>query len=186
MLRILTTLILAAAAGPVAAAACPDRSDLQRGIFLKTDDGNTELHRDAGQGWTRVQVAFADGGGSVLDYWAGIYLQRSVPVEDGQAVPSETETYGSRAAIAAWLVPQPEHQWINTRAGGGMAASGPVREVRIGNCRYPAFEVVIRFGDDPNYRETYSYLPDLGIGLLILTDDGETRDKVRYTAIAAR
>lgn len=66
-----------------AATDCPNAADMVTGVVLKTADGISELHRKTRPGWTRVKVDFGDGDGSVLEYRHGLYLQSSIPVEDG-------------------------------------------------------------------------------------------------------
>jgi hypothetical protein len=171
----------------VALAACPAASDLGNGIVLRTAGGNTELHRRAAEDMIRITVRFPDGDGSVLDMKHGIYMTRIVDIAQGVVKLGTAENLMSPRAMRQWPRPQRSASWTNTaRDGGGAARSGGGKRVRIGGCGYTGFDVALRYADDPAYVETYTYLPELGIALLVASDDGQTRESYRYVSIAKK
>ncbi len=184
-----SSVLLATAVGialtTTAQAACPTGADLKNGILVKNSVGNTELHRRTTPNNIQITVTFDDGDGSVLDMLHGIYMVQAIDTEQGVLKLSTRVRLVSRAATRAWIAPKPNAQWRNpARKGGGSAQSGPVKQMKIGACQYNSIEVALRYSDDPTYWESYAYLPDLGIGLLVGSDDGTTRERYRYTAIS--
>lgn len=177
---------LALLLGPTAALACPTAEAMsERGVLLTTADGNIELHQQTRPNIIQVAVNFGGGDGSVLEMQHGIYLKRKIALVDGVLDPNTEETYMSTRTAEAWDAPAHSQVWQNARAGGGSAASSAQKTIRIGTCRYPGFDVSIRLSDDPGRIETYAYLPELGIGLWVQTDDNGAVKTYRYVSITA-
>lgn len=171
-----------------ALAACPTAADLKDGIVTRTSDGDVEVHRQTVPGIIQVDIRFGDGtgDGSVMQFGQGLYLRNIIPIEDGVMQLGQQEQLASDATLRAWAAPAPNAQWSNTRADGGTARSGPMRSYSLDGCTYDSFEVTMTFADDPTYTETYTYLPTLGIGLLIKSVDSQSTETYRYVSIAAR
>ncbi|MEO1748091.1 MAG: hypothetical protein AAFR27_05630, partial [Pseudomonadota bacterium] len=83
---------------PVAFAACPTAADMVKGVEVRTDFGNVEVHRRAGKDRTQVEVAFEGGAeGSLLDFLHGIYLLSAIPMVDGKALTDEAQYFGEKS-----------------------------------------------------------------------------------------
>lgn len=178
-MRALISSLLALVALPLSA--CPQPDDMKRGVLFRLDDGGIEMHRVLDKDWVRVRARFAEGDEGELDYYHGIYLASDTPIENGKPQPSKRETFGSKANLRKWSKPQPQARWRNQTADGGRASSGTLKTVKVGACRFDAFEVTIDFAAE-KYREVYLYLQAFGTALLIESDDGKTKERYRYTA----
>lgn len=167
------------------ALACPTVEDLGKGIEFRTADGDVEVHKQLRPDWMTLTVTFSDGDGSLMELYRGLYLQSVIPMVGGLPKPGEREDYASSSDLAQWQMPQPSASWVNATPGGGQAVSGPMETTMIAGCRYNSFEVVIQFADDDTYKETYDYLPDLGVGLLVKTDASDGTDTYSYISVNA-
>ncbi|MEL6646339.1 MAG: hypothetical protein AAFY35_09480 [Pseudomonadota bacterium] len=167
------------------ALACPTIEDLSKGIEFRTDGGDIELHRQLRPGWVTTTVTFSDGDGSVLELYQGMYLLSSIPMEKGLPKPGDREDYATTAELRQWMRPVPNNAWVNDTPGGGKATSGLMETITIGGCAYNSFKVIIQFNDDDTYKETYDYLSDLGVGLLIKTEASDGTDTYVYTGVRA-
>ncbi|MEM7599514.1 MAG: hypothetical protein AAF382_17640 [Pseudomonadota bacterium] len=165
--------------------ACPTIDDLGKGIEFRTDGGDIELHRQLRPGWVTTTVTFSDGDGSVLELYQGMYLLSSIPMEKGLPKPGDREDYATPAELKQWMRPVPNNAWVNETPGGGKATSGLMETITIGGCAYNSFKVIIQFNDDDTYKETYDYLSDLGVGLLIKTEASDGTDNYVYTGVRA-
>ncbi|MEM6760902.1 MAG: hypothetical protein AAF601_15620 [Pseudomonadota bacterium] len=186
MIRSFATL-MAVLAAP-ALAACPTVENLGKGIKLTLNDGQTEIHKTAPGGVIQVDVRFNDntGDGTIMHFAHGVYLRDIIPIEGGVIRVGQQERLTSEATLRTWPEPIPGARWSNPNPDGGSARSGRAKTTRIGGCSYNSFEVTLTFKDDPNYTETYAYLPDLGVGLLVESVEGSSREKYRYVAIVAQ
>ena len=164
-------------------AECPVAADVAHGVFLRTADGSTELHRETAPGRLAVRIKFADGEGSIMDYAHGLYAIGSVPVSQGVPQPGDTMVFTEARQAMAWPAPKPNAKWVNKGKGGAKARSGQAATVGIGACSYRGFDVTLEFTDEPGYSETYTYLPDLGIAMLIETRDASGADRFTYVGI---
>ncbi len=183
MLKPLLFALASLAAFP--ALACPTIDDLGRGIEFRTANGDVEIHKQLRPDWMTLNVSFADGDGSLLEMYHGIYLLTVIPIEGGFPQPASRETYATVNELAQWDVPRPDATWENTTPGGGRAASGPLGTTMIAGCRYDSFEVVLQFNDDDTYKEVYTYLPELGVGLLVKTEASDRTDTYSYISVKA-
>lgn len=181
--RIFCTCAALAVATP--ALACPTIEDLGKGIEFRTADGDVELHRQLRPDWVTISVTFSDGDGSILEMFHGMYLQSVIPMESGLPQLGAREDYASSSDLAKWPRPMPGEAWVNPTAGGGRATAGPMETTMIAGCRYNSFEVVVTFADDDSYEETYDYLPDLGLGLLVKTKDPDLTETYSYISVQA-
>ncbi|MEO0750444.1 MAG: hypothetical protein AAFY25_01445 [Pseudomonadota bacterium] len=178
-----TASVLVALAAP--AFACPTVADLGQGIEFRTADGDVEVHRQLRPDWVTVTVTFADGDGSVLEFYKGMYLLSVIPIEQGIPKPGAREDYASVAELAEWQRPVPDAAWVNATPGGGQAVAGPMDTIMIAGCRYNSIGVTVKFADDDTYTEVYEYLPDLGVGLLVRTEASDRTDDYSYIAVRA-
>ena len=167
-----------------ALAECPVPGDLARGVFLKTADGSTELHRETAPGRLAVRIVFADGEGSIMDIAHGLYAIGSVPVSQGVPQPGDTMVFADADQAMAWPVPKPASAWETQGKGGASIRSTPEANIAIGACSFRGFDVTLDFTDEPGYSETYTYLTDLGVALLIETKDANGTDSYAYVSIA--
>ncbi|MCT4611617.1 MAG: hypothetical protein N4A70_20685 [Pelagimonas sp.] len=167
------------------ASACPTASDLTKGIMVTLSDGGTELHKRAGGDRITVFATFPDGDASMLEIYRGLYLVASMPVKNGLPVVSELERFGSEAEIVQWPKPRPNAAWENATSSGGVASAGASTTTTISGCDYVSFPVQLTYADDPDYTETYTYLPDLGTSLLIEARDPQRTDRYEYVSIKA-
>lgn len=167
------------------AIACPTAADLGKGIEFRTADGDVEVHRQLRPDWMTLSVSFSDGDGSILEMYKGIYLMSVIPIESGIPKPGAREDYATSAELVQWQEPQPNASWVNTTPGGGQAVSGAMETTMIAGCRYNSFEVVLQFNDDDTYKETYDFLPDLGVGLLTKTEASDGTDTYSYISVKA-
>ncbi|MEX0371648.1 MAG: hypothetical protein AB3N09_13530, partial [Tateyamaria sp.] len=172
LIRCIAALAVWLSATPVLAA-CPTAANLKDGIVTRTSDGDVEVHRQTVPGIIQVDIRFGDGtgDGSVMQFGQGLYLRNIIPIESGVMQLGQQEKFASDATLRAWAKPVPSARWSNGRADGGTARSGPMRSYSLDGCTYDSFEVTLTFADDPTYTETYTYLPTLGIGLLIKSVD---------------
>ncbi len=179
---------LALATATPALATCPTIADLARGIVLQLDNGQVEVHKTVDRDMVQVDVRYNDGteDGSVMRFAHGLYLHSMIPIEDGVLKVGQQEEVASSATLRSWAAPVPSATWQNARSDGGTARSGAMKTLRLGSCSYDAFSVTLTFADDPTYTEVYSYLPALGIGLLVESTLGQDREKYRYVSIATR
>jgi hypothetical protein len=173
--------LLAPAAGRTE---CPGPDDMARGVILKTAAGNTELHRRTGPERSIAVITFGDGGGSIMEFAHGIYAIGSVPVTNGKPDPSARSTFTSPTQALRWPVPSPSARWTTEGQGGARVESGPETEITLGACSYRGFKVTLGFTDEPDYSETYLYLPALGIALLTRTTDAQGPTDYAYISIA--
>ena len=167
------------------ALACPTVADLQKGIETRTADGSVEVHREARPDWVTLQVTYPEGDGSVLELYHGIYLHSTIPLVGGLPQLGERDSYATSEELRGWPRPLPDASWNNTTPGGGKATSGPQSAVQLGDCSYASTQVEITYNDDEDYTETYAYLLDLGIALLIKTEASDGTDNYEYTSIKA-
>ncbi len=165
-------------------AACPTGNDMKTGVVFQTGDGGSEVHKATGADWVRIIATFNDGEVNALELDRGIYLATSTPIVNGKVQTSQREDYGSAFNLRKWADPLPKARWRNDTADGGRATSGPLKEIRVGKCRFDGFEVTIDFADE-TYREVYLYLADLKTALLIESDDGKSKERYRYTSARA-
>ncbi|MEM7732482.1 MAG: hypothetical protein AAF280_06815 [Pseudomonadota bacterium] len=168
-----------------AGASCPTAEDLGRGIEFRTADGDVEVHKQLRPDWITLTVTYSDGDGALMELYRGIYLQSLIPIESGLPKPTQREDFATPAELAQWQVPQPDASWANSAPGGGTAVAGALDSTVIAGCRYDSFEVAMTFNDDTAYREYYHYLPALGLGLLVRTDDEEGTDTYSYISVRA-
>ena len=180
---VFTSLALTALGAPTLA--CPTIEDLGKGIEFRTADGDVEVHRQLRPDWVTISVSFSDGEGSILETYLGIYLLSVIPIESGVPKPGQREDYASVDELGQWQKPAPDQSWVNSTPGGGQAVSGPMETTMIAGCRYNSFEVVLQFADDDTYKETYDYLPDLGVGLLTKTEASDGTDTYSYISVRA-
>lgn len=165
------------------AADCPTKADLANGITFRTTDGNTEVHRAGNTpGLVTLQVRFADGDGSLIALRHGIYMLSVIPMTKGKPDLTAREDYAGPEA-EGWPVPKPSARWTTRGNGGATATSGAAHKITIGDCTYEGFEVALDFTDEEDYVETYTYLPALGLALLIQTKDKSGTDDIGYTHI---
>ena len=168
-----------------AALACPTADDLGRGIEFRTAEGDVEVHKQLRPDWMPLTVTFSDGDGSLLEMYRGLYLQSVIPIESGLPKPGQREDYATQSELLQWQVPQADAAWVNRTPGGGQAAAGPMETTMIAGCRYDSFEVGIQYNDDDTYKETYDYLPALGVGLLTKTEDADGTENYSYISVKA-
>ncbi|MEM9966739.1 MAG: hypothetical protein AAF755_01420 [Pseudomonadota bacterium] len=173
----------ACALGGVPAFACPTVEDLRNGIEFRTADGGKEIHRQTRPDWIVITTTFADGNGTILEAYQGLYLLSLIPIEAGVPNLRQREDYANSAELEQWQAPEPNKAWENPTPSGGQALAGPLETVLIDACRYDKFTVELTYNDDDTYRETYDYLPDLGIGLLTKTEASDGIDTYSYVSL---
>lgn len=181
MKSVFTSLGLLGAAVP--AFACPTVEDLGKGIEFRTADGDVEVHRQLRPDWVTIAATYSGGDGSILEMYLGIYLLSVIPIELGVPRPGDREDYASISDLSHWKIPVPNASWVNTTPGGGQAVSGPMETTMIAGCRYNSFKVLLQYPDDDTYKETYDYLPDLGVGLLEKTEASDGIDTYSYISV---
>jgi hypothetical protein len=172
-------------ASSFAAAACPDATDLAKGIEFRTSGGDVEVHRKLRPDWITISVIFPDGDGSVLEMYHGMYMLSAIPIEGGVPKPGQREDYADVSELTQWPRPTPDTSWTNTTPSGGIAVSGALETKMIAGCRYDSVQVDVQFADDPTYTETYAYLPELGLGLLVKTVASDGTDTYSYISVKA-
>jgi len=158
---------------------------MKKGVVFTMDDGGTELHRIFAPDWVLITAAFPDGEGSLLETYHGLYLHSSTPIDKGVPQLGDKEVYSGRADIGQWKAPVPGQVWENDTATGGVAGSGDLEKITLGTCSYDAFKVRLKFKDDPKYQETYEYLPELGVGLLVSSTLDGDKETYNYVGVAA-
>ncbi|MEM6588300.1 MAG: hypothetical protein AAF641_07605 [Pseudomonadota bacterium] len=171
---------------PTAAFACPTVDDLGRGIEFRLANGDVEVHKQLRPDWVTLTVTYSDGDGVLMEMYRGLYLQSMVPMESGLPQLGLRDDFATQAELLQWQAPQPDASWANQTPGGGQAVAGSMDSTMIAGCRYASFEVVIEFNDDAGYKETYDYLPDLGLGLLVKTDADDESGVETYSYISIK
>lgn len=184
VMRASSIAVFLVAASATATSACPVLSDLTRGIEVRTGDGNVEIHRRMDSSRTQTTISFSDGEGSVMEFHHGVYALTSIPVFNGKPEPSQIQIFGDDNAVAEWPKPEPYARWTTAGTGAADVSAGGPTTYRLGSCTYDGFQVQLVFKDD-DYEETYWYLSELGIGLLVETKLGNDIDRVDYISISA-
>jgi len=172
------------AAMPTLALSCPTASDLTAGIRATLDDNGYEVHRSIGSERIRMDITFGPGDEMIMEFVHGIYALWSMPIVEGRADIANADYFANIGVASTWLAPRPNARWETEGDGSAKLSSGAIYEFAVGACVYDAFDVDMTFDAD-GYIETYTFLPDLGIGLLVADDDGQTKNRYTYTRLEA-
>jgi hypothetical protein len=173
MRRALCLAALLAAPPAAAAEGCPVAADLGDGIRVDFADGSSEMHRrDAGSGL--IEVLGTDAAGHPYRFVTaqGVYLLEA----GGPGIPGGTTTYDHGRPPADLPPPEPLARWHlgatvtdfgRARFEPQIYATGPLDEIVIAGCRYDRIEVIVAYGSAATYTEGLSFLPALGIAVLV-------------------
>ncbi|MGH1368133.1 MAG: hypothetical protein ACRBCL_05910 [Maritimibacter sp.] len=174
----LSTLLFAA----TGFAECPSKSDLLKGgiRFQVSPTGARETHIQVADGMTEVLIRFADGTGNKMRYAHGVYATSSKSLKG-----VEGSTFASAEDYRRWPAPKPKTRIRLPNARGDIqVTTGAITSIKWGTCTFKMFEVAQTFPDEPGVKETYQYLPELGIGLAHRFQNGSGEDVYTYKLVA--
>jgi hypothetical protein len=169
-------LALPGALAALPALACPQ--DLGSGVVVRFEDGSTAIYSPTDRpGVMRERMTFDDDddGFEVLS-WYGIYPLEEVDVDADGALSGSGERSDYAAPPPS---PRPDQrvagivaQVVSDAVGSFQRRldliTGPMTELEIGPCRYPAFpaELTLGTGRDEN-RVRFMVLPGLGVAVVV-------------------
>jgi len=180
---------------PVQAFACPTAADMERGVVFYLDDGSTQVHRSAPDGFVIVDVTYDTGERAQNVFHYGVFIQSLTPIEDGVVRMSDAWTYAYRSKPP---FPEPNSTGQLVAATGSRDAGysdetqkfvwGAPTMMRLGSCRYQVIQGQFHY-DGSNYQaeETINFLPELGTGILTrYSDESGATDTYKVDRIVAR
>jgi len=159
---------------------CPTAADLDRGIRIDFVDGSSETFRTQGPGIVVVDGREADGVTYRLELGHGLHLLSYETMVDGMPDPASAVSYDYGMEASALPVPAPQGRHrldmaprdsLGSRDEAQTHAYGKLHSVLIGGCTYDMFEAVILYETTDFYTEGLEYLPQLGIGYLVWTEN---------------
>ncbi len=181
-LTTLASAALLAGLSPVLSwAQCPQKADLDQGLFFRIEGGDVDYFKSTGP--DEVMEIYATSGGSTLSpepvnrllLARGLYVLNLVDL--GARGEQEATSFSYSVPVAE--LPQPEADTrFEVTSTSGVAGEppkitretyvfGPQEEVSFGDCRYRAIPVAVTYEPGDGETERYVYLPELGLSYMV-------------------